>query len=351
MKILVWGTGKVAERLMNTAKSTLDVSCFVESSKSKNIFYEKPVFNEDELDLSEWDYILVAVSLAEDIRYTLYRKGISMKKVIFLTETWLPVRLENGLLYLELDKASSDPIENSLLILPDGIFSTSKKVFDVLKVNSPESFWSKVTDYDTSRDISPIAVGQKKFLDEYFVPQLKQNDTVLDIACASGEYGRYISSKVAHIEGVDVSEFMIKRAKELALSWGFSNLFYRSGNVMEMKTNERKYNHVMMLGLLTCIEDDDAAEMVVRNINTLCPVGGYIVARDTLSLYSGYDMFWISEWWGKPCSAIYRDLRKYENFYEENGFSICAETYLSAYAHHPVEHGSHAYVLKKERGI
>ena len=85
-KILVWGTGDFAHQFMENGykEEGGDIVGFVETSKSKDMFMQKPVYSSHELSALEYDYIIIANSYGLEI-YTLCSKlNIDVSKLIFL---------------------------------------------------------------------------------------------------------------------------------------------------------------------------------------------------------------------------------------------------------------------------
>lgn len=83
-KILIWGTGDFAQQFMDIGHEGGDIIDFVETSKSKDMFMQKPVYSSHELPALKYDYIIIANSYGLEI-YTLCSKlNIDVSKLIFL---------------------------------------------------------------------------------------------------------------------------------------------------------------------------------------------------------------------------------------------------------------------------
>ena len=81
-KILIWGTGNLARKFIEN-KYAGEMIGFIETTKTKDTFMQKPVYSSDEIP-EGYDYIVVANSYATEI-YSLCKKlKIEISKLIFL---------------------------------------------------------------------------------------------------------------------------------------------------------------------------------------------------------------------------------------------------------------------------
>ncbi len=81
-KLLIWGIGELAKRFIyNGFKG--EIIGFIETTKSINIFMNKPVYGSEELP-KEYDYIIVANSYTTEIYQLCLKLDIDITKVIFL---------------------------------------------------------------------------------------------------------------------------------------------------------------------------------------------------------------------------------------------------------------------------
>lgn len=83
-KILIWGTGTNAKRMLRNGIHG-DVKGFIETNVSKDIFMDKPVYAADMLP-NDYDYILVTSRYVKEIYETALEKNISTDKMIFLQD-------------------------------------------------------------------------------------------------------------------------------------------------------------------------------------------------------------------------------------------------------------------------
>lgn len=81
-KIFVWGTGKIASVLLKNLDAER-IEGFIETRKTKEIYYEKRVYSPEEIP-SDFDAIIVATIHTEAIYECASRQGLDISKIIFL---------------------------------------------------------------------------------------------------------------------------------------------------------------------------------------------------------------------------------------------------------------------------
>lgn len=81
-KVLMWGTGAVAEAVIANGLSA-ELIGFVETRKTKDLFMGLPVYGVDELPAT-YDYIMVANTYGNEIYRVAVEKELDLEKIIFL---------------------------------------------------------------------------------------------------------------------------------------------------------------------------------------------------------------------------------------------------------------------------
>lgn len=81
-KILIWGTGKLAKQFIENGFNG-EVIGFIESTKTKESFFQKPVYGIDEIP-KDYEYIIVANSYVSEIYNLCCELDIDTSKLIFL---------------------------------------------------------------------------------------------------------------------------------------------------------------------------------------------------------------------------------------------------------------------------
>lgn len=82
IKILVWGTGRIAVEVMENCLGA-NVEGFIESKKTKENFYGYTVYGLDDI-WPDYDYIVVANMYSDEVYESCNAKGIDVDKIIFL---------------------------------------------------------------------------------------------------------------------------------------------------------------------------------------------------------------------------------------------------------------------------
>jgi hypothetical protein len=95
-KILIWGTGKIANKIIDELKDVIIIG-FIETEKSNDAYLGYKVFSIEELP-SQYDFILIANSYTNTI-YTLCKtKSIDLHKVCFVKKGTVQMDIDNNLL-------------------------------------------------------------------------------------------------------------------------------------------------------------------------------------------------------------------------------------------------------------
>jgi len=95
MQVLVWGTGRMAENILDGLEEN-QVIGYVESQKSKELYRGKQVYNASELP-KDYDVILVANKCGGDIYNYCHNLGIELDKLCFLAPIPQNIDVENNI--------------------------------------------------------------------------------------------------------------------------------------------------------------------------------------------------------------------------------------------------------------
>lgn len=145
-----------------------------------------------------------------------------------------------------------------------------------------------------------------------FAKNLKSNASVLDIGCGSGyPISSYLSKQGFQITGIDISEEMIKQAKQLDLT----NATFLVEDILKFNT-EKKYDAIIAFDSIWHIEHDKQ-EQVYQIISSLIVPGGLF-----LFTHGKKDGEVISTMWGESFYHSALDLEKVHELLEQNGFDI-----------------------------
>ena len=101
MKVLIWGTGQLTqEYLQGNERDDYELLGFIESTRTKSMFYNKPVYEPQEILKIEYDYILVCVCFVASNIFRLCNKlEIPNEKILFADNIdWSSVDISKPLL-------------------------------------------------------------------------------------------------------------------------------------------------------------------------------------------------------------------------------------------------------------
>ncbi len=210
------------------------------------------------------------------------------------------------------------------------IYTDNRDVLEKIMREYPieqNSYWKGQKDWSLSNVFSERYKKQKKMVDELFLPLLRKDQIVADVASANGEWALYISDYVKRVDGYEFSKRMVKTAKRRAKEQQKQNkaVFYHA-DACKVEYTE-KYDHFMMMGLLTCFWDPKDIGEILKRAASAIKTGGYMVTKDTLSTREGGGMVYLYN-----CltgyQAAYHTQEAYYAYFEEAGFKLEKEVLL-----------------------
>lgn len=187
-----------------------------------------------------------------------------------------------------------------------------------------QNYWVSQNSWRVKDIFYDRAIRQEQFLKKEFVPLLKKDSVICDLACACGDFAFVVAPYVKKIEGFDLSPGMVKLANKTAKDKKVSNAHFYQADACNQTF--KKYDHFMCLGLFTCIIDDKKADDIIKKIAKSIKIKGYLVVKDTFNT-SGKDIIHLIP--GDPYSACYRSRKKYLELFKKNNFKLIKETELS----------------------
>ena len=100
----------------------------------------------------------------------------------------------------------------------------------------------------------------------------KENVTCIDLGCGTGKNAIYLQSCGFAVEAVDASYYAIIQAKALS-----SKIQWKTRDVRKWKASEKKYDLVVMTGLLHCYATEEEIVNTVNEAKKATKIGGYNV--------------------------------------------------------------------------
>lgn len=124
------------------------------------------------------------------------------------------------------------------------------------------------------------ALGQSKWdhnrhYHGYLVKNLPETrNRCLDVGCGSGEFARVLAGSFAEVEGIDLSEGMLKKARELS-EW-FGNVRYANEDVMEKDLGAETYDCIVSIAAVHHLPLAESLEIFKRALKP----GGVLMILD-----------------------------------------------------------------------
>ncbi len=105
-------------------------------------------------------------------------------------------------------------------------------------------------------------------------------DTLLDVACGTGEYAIYCALKIKNVCGVDLSSKMIEVAKKNATHLQIKNTSFKVQDVMEIPFESDQFSIVNCKSAFHHFED---YEKNISEMKRCCKAGGRISVQDIIA--------------------------------------------------------------------
>lgn len=350
MDILVWGTGRYSNDFLmywEALKGKDEIVGYIESKRAKYVFNGKRVYLPSDLKNLKYDILVVAVqdkAFLYEIRKIIHRLKLDVT-VVFLSEAIFPVVKTDNSYKVELDKSVSDITDDFVEFFNPGIVTNSTELLDYIKNDaSSEKYWTSQTRYSSKNGLSAMFMAQQRMIDSSFIPLLKSTDDVIEIGCGSGDFTRYISPFVEHIDAYELSASILKDAQTITEEYGIDNISYYCGSAKEINSSGKKYDSAMMLGVLVCNTLADS-QLIIKKVYDALKPEGYLLVRDSLSMSENETIYAYKKEEGYIGS--YHSMRIYEEMYEDAGFKLVSEETILQYSQEPFMWGINGYLFKK----
>ncbi len=220
-------------------------------------------------------------------------------------------------------------LEKGAVIGNEGeLFTENREVFKELLAHyqsETNAAWKEADDWSVKQVFPERHKKQEEMLKTGFVPYLDKEQRVGDLACANGEWSFYIAEYAGWVDGFEYSEHMVKTARENACREGISNVTFLQTDACRMQL-EHSYDNFMMMGLLTCIYDEEDAETIVDKVAGAIKSNGRLVTKDTLNAL-GEDVMYAYNT-GSRYTAAYWSWEKYYGWFIKSGFKLEREYVL-----------------------
>lgn len=236
-----------------------------------------------------------------------------------------------------------------LIDVHDSSYWWSREGFDKVASLKLRDFWGETKDWVYSDLYPERSEIMHTFIKENFWFHLNKTDCAAEVACATGSLTLKTAKYVAHIEGFEYSQFMVNQAREEAARSGVTNISFTQFDATKQKL-PKCYDAISILGLFTCLLDDDVVEEIVKNLSNSIKNDGYLLLKDSyhetpgekalLSIYcynyhSGY-------------KAVYRSKTAFFGLMKKYGFHLEKEACLTQNENYPFNYCSVISAWKKQ---
>jgi SAM-dependent methyltransferase len=170
-------------------------------------------------------------------------------------------------------------------------------------------------DYATEfRDEIDKKPFDRKMLD-WLAEKVGARGIVCDMGCGPGQVARYLHDKGVHVCGVDLSEAMVERAREL-----HPGIAFRQGNMLALvESGDESYGGIAAFYSIIHVPRAKVVE-ALRELKRVLRPGGVLL----LAFHIGREIIHRDEWWGKEVSLdfIFFETEEMKGYLRAAGFEL-----------------------------
>lgn len=178
-----------------------------------------------------------------------------------------------------------------------------RKAYDKVAENYGQAFYYEL--YSKHLDVK---------LFDLFVERVNPNMPVCEIGCGPGEISTYLKYKGLNMVGIDISEEMIRVAKQLN-----PHIDFRVGDVFSLDLPDNYFSGVLAPFLFVNYEPEDIRKAFLEIKRVLIPDGIFYLSFHAGDERIKVDDFLVAD---NPLEFIFLDVKSIENLLKEIGFEI-----------------------------
>lgn len=191
-----------------------------------------------------------------------------------------------------------------------------------------------------------------ELLDRYFdFCGLTAEDTLLDVACGSGELANYYADRVKSVCGVDISEGMITLARDRAVELGLKNTQYVCHDVESLPFTDASFSFIICKSAFHHMND---YLRVFTEVVRCCEPGGRISTQDIMAYEDPYVDSYFESFEKAVDISHHRTLsdKEFQDAFDKMGleslrtFSVEVELDLAEYLEHAEQSKKQAEILE-----
>lgn len=107
-----------------------------------------------------------------------------------------------------------------------------------------------------------------------------KDDTLLDVACGTGEYATFCAQRIKKVCGVDLSSKMIEVAKKNAREFQLENISFMAQDVFELPFESGRFS---IVNSKSSFHHFDNYERIISEMKRCCENGGKISVQDIIA--------------------------------------------------------------------
>lgn len=207
-KVLIWGTGKMAQELMNCGINA-EIIGFIQTSKSVDTFMRYPVFSVADIP-STIDFILVANTYSDQVYDICQTNNISLDKVIFLHKGIKTKFVEDTVLFNILGDKNLTRYKAEYGILGGTFFDSDKELYSSLNKRknftiNEDYLWPILKDKYTSAGVINNYFWQDLWAAKHIISSGVENH--FDIGSRLDGFIAHLLAANIDVTMIDVREF------------------------------------------------------------------------------------------------------------------------------------------------
>ena len=204
-------------------------------------------------------------------------------------------------------------------------YKDAKKIIDKNKNRIKlMGFYDDRDEYIAKNDpgLGCVYNGQKKFIYEHVMPLIKPTDVICDVGCASGEFTYMFAPKCKHIDGIEYFQKYVDVGNKHAQEQRISNIHFSQGDIKKYSFS-KKYNHILFMGVLPHILDEQDIEPIINKLYSALNEGGYLTIKCNVT-NNDFNIYKI----GLNHSVVHYSKQKLSNYLANQGFSLVCSQYI-----------------------
>lgn len=191
-----------------------------------------------------------------------------------------------------------------------------------LDITVQESLYKQYNRFELKNIYPEQYQHQLQFIYDKFFPLVKRSDILCDMGCASGELTQFFSLHFKEIHAFDFSQSLINCAKADFQKLGIKNTVFDVADITNYNYTQQ-YDQFCLMGVFTCIFDDQVFIQALEKISNAIKHGGYLLYKDNLQ-DTEKDYYFFGP--DPQYSMIARSKKKVLSFFEKNNFELVEET-------------------------